>query len=50
MASKYTEYKQLNLPEIGREIGVFWQQQHIFEKSIKTREGKPAFTFYEGPP
>ena len=50
MAAKYKEYKQLNLPEIGREIGAFWQKQNIFEKSIKTREGKPAFTFYEGPP
>ena len=50
MSAKYKEYKQLNLPEIGREIGAFWQKQNIFEKSIKTREGKPAFTFYEGPP
>ena len=50
MAAKYKEYKQLNLPEIGREIGAFWQKEDIFEKSITSREGKPSFTFYEGPP
>lgn len=27
-----------------------WQQEHTFEKTIKNREGKPNFVFYEGPP
>ncbi|MFM7485472.1 MAG: class I tRNA ligase family protein, partial [Cytophagales bacterium] len=27
-----------------------WQKLGIFEKSVGNREGKPAFTFYEGPP
>ncbi len=28
----------------------FWKESHIFEKSIASREGRPAFTFFEGPP
>lgn len=32
------------------EILRFWKENHIFEKSISSREGKPGFTFYEGPP
>ncbi len=28
----------------------FWEENGIFEKSVEMREGKPTFTFYEGPP
>ncbi len=28
----------------------YWQEHQIFERSISEREGKHAFTFYEGPP
>ncbi len=27
-----------------------WEQQRTFEQSIETREGRPSFVFYEGPP
>jgi len=27
----------------------FWKEEKIFEKSVSNREGKPEFTFYEGP-
>lgn len=27
-----------------------WLEEKVFEKSITSREGRPAFTFYEGPP
>lgn len=47
---KYKEYKQLNLPQTAEEMGRFWEQEGIFEKSLKTREGHPPFVFYEGPP
>ena len=50
MAKKYTEYKQLNLPEVADEILAFWEQNDIFKKSIETREGQEPFVFYEGPP
>lgn len=33
-----------------REILKFWKEQKIFEQSIAVREGRPGFTFYEGPP
>jgi isoleucyl-tRNA synthetase len=46
----YNEYKQLNLPEIDREMLKFWEKEHIFQKSISTREDAPTFVFYEGPP
>src|SRR5690606_25067220 len=32
------------------EILKYWQENNIFEESISSREGKPAYTFYEGPP
>jgi isoleucyl-tRNA synthetase len=46
----YPEFKQLNLPQIGKDILDFWEKEKIFEKSISSREGMPDFVFYEGPP
>jgi len=50
MNKVYKEYKQLNLPEINREILEFWKLNETFQKSISTREGNKEYTFYEGPP
>ena len=47
---KYKEYKQLNLPETGRQVLEFWKQNNIFEKSITSRSAGNPYTFYEGPP
>ena len=47
---KYREFKQLNLPEIDKEILQFWQENKIFEKSVNDRPGDKSFVFYEGPP
>ena len=47
---KFNEYKQLNLPQLSREILEQWEQEGLFEKSITTREGHPQFLFFEGPP
>ncbi len=47
---KFQEYKGLDLPRIGEEILLRWKENRIFEKSITTREGKPGYVFYEGPP
>ncbi len=46
----YKEYKQLDLPETGNDILAYWQQHHIFEKSISNRPASKPYTFYEGPP
>ncbi len=48
--SKYREYKQLDLGSVGKEELLRWDKERTFEQSVTTREGKPAFTFYEGPP
>jgi isoleucyl-tRNA synthetase len=37
-------------PALEKEMLKFWKERSIFEKSISTREGRPGFTFYEGPP
>ena len=42
--------EKLSYPAVEKEILKFWKENAIFEKSISTREGKPGFTFYEGPP
>jgi isoleucyl-tRNA synthetase len=46
----YKEFKQLNLPEIDREIAAFWAENKVFEQSIEQRPKEGAFVFYEGPP
>ena len=49
-AKQYREVKNSTQTQIEQEIAAFWQSQHIFEQSISSREGKPQFVFYEGPP
>ncbi len=46
----YKEYKQLNLPQTGRDILEYWKENKIFEKSIANRPENKPYTFYEGPP
>jgi isoleucyl-tRNA synthetase len=46
----FKEYKQVDYAQIADEILKFWREENIFEKSVTSREGKPTFTFYEGPP
>ena len=48
--NKYKDYKQLNLPEITERITNKWKVENTFEESIKVREGKESFVFFEGPP
>ena len=47
---KFKEYTNLNLSDVNKEMLTRWNDQDIFHKSIATREGKPSFVFYEGPP
>ena len=47
---KFREYKQINYPEVGKEIRAFWKNNNIFSKTITERSGGPSFTFFEGPP
>ncbi len=47
---QFKEYKQLNLPEMSREVLADWEKEDLFHQSIETRAGHPAFLFFEGPP
>ncbi len=48
--AKFKEYKGLDLSRIADEVLETWDADDTFHKSITTREGKPSFVFYEGPP
>src|SRR5439155_7930890 len=37
-------------PALEAEIGQFWKERRIYEKSLDRRAGAPRFVFYEGPP
>ena len=50
MNEKFPEYKSLDLSQVNKEVLETWEKHHTFEASLKTREGHPAFVFYEGPP
>ena len=40
----------VSFPRLEEEIGGFWKERRIYEKSLLARAGGPAFVFYEGPP
>jgi isoleucyl-tRNA synthetase len=40
----------VSFPRLEEEIGRFWKEKDIYEKSLAARAGAPAFVFYEGPP
>ena len=50
MSKKFREYKGLDLTKVAEETLAFWEAEHIFEKSISTRDEKKSYVFYEGPP
>jgi len=50
MSKKFREYKGLNLTKVAEETLAFWEAEHIFEKSITTRDENKPFVFFEGPP
>lgn len=50
MSTKFPEHKGLDLPKVAEEIGKYWQDKNIFEKSVSTREGNKPYVFFEGPP
>ncbi|HVY73218.1 MAG TPA: isoleucine--tRNA ligase [Puia sp.] len=47
---RYKEYRQLDLPAIGRDVLSKWNAGNTFQKSIDLRSGNTPFVFYEGPP
>ena len=41
---------QVSFPKLEEEILKYWDSEKIFEKSVTSREGKPLYSFYDGPP
>lgn len=48
--NQYSEYDQLHLPTIEKEILKWWEDNKVFEQSVNTRPDDKRFVFYEGPP
>ena len=49
--SMYKEVSpNLNFVEREQETEKFWEENHIFEKSMEERQGDNAYVFYDGPP
>ncbi len=40
----------LKFVEREKEVEKFWEENHIFEKSMKERNGNDIYMFYDGPP
>ena len=40
----------MNFAQREEEVIKFWRDEDIFKKTVKLREGAPAFTFFDGPP
>src|SRR6266508_1863795 len=41
---------KVSFPELEQRILRFWDEEDIFAKSLKARQGGPEWVFYEGPP
>ncbi|MCX6287940.1 MAG: isoleucine--tRNA ligase [Bacteroidetes bacterium] len=50
MKTKYTEYRNLDLTRIGKDVQSYWKEHNTFEKSLELTKGKTPYVFYEGPP
>ena len=50
MDMKFKEYKGLDLARTAEEVLKQWDADDTFGRSLRMREGAPAFVFYEGPP
>lgn len=46
----YDVAEKINFAEEEERILKFWKDIDAFEKSLKLSEGKPEYTFYDGPP
>src|SRR3989338_11693354 len=46
----FGDLDKFSLPGFEKEVTKFWEESHIFEKTLeKTAKGKP-YSFYDGPP
>ena len=50
MGKRFPEYKGLDLSQVNKEILKTWDDNDTFRRSIRQRNGKGEYVFYEGPP
>jgi isoleucyl-tRNA synthetase len=50
MGKRFPEHKGLDLSKVNKDILKVWDENGTFEKSVRQRDGKGEFVFYEGPP
>jgi isoleucyl-tRNA synthetase len=41
---------EVHFPSLEREVLERWKADATFEKSVRAREGRPSYVFYDGPP
>ena len=46
----FPSYRNLNLVAVSKDIQTYWENSLTFEASVSTREGRPPYIFFEGPP
>ncbi len=46
----YQQYDSLDYAKLAAEVLTYWNQNQVFEQSVAHRDGRPTFTFFEGPP
>ena len=42
--------ESVRFPQVETEVLKYWEQIDAFQTSLKMSEGKPEYTFYDGPP
>jgi isoleucyl-tRNA synthetase len=50
MGKRFPEYKGLDLSKVNKEILKVWDENNTFHRSVREKNGKGEFVFYEGPP
>lgn len=48
--SRFPEPGQIHHPKLEAELLAGWKQERVFEQCIERGQGRPVFSFYEGPP
>ena len=50
MSKRFPEYKGLDLAKVNSEVLKMWDENDTFRRSLRSRNGKGEFVFFEGPP
>ncbi len=50
MGKRFPEYKGLDLSQVNKDILKTWEENDTFRRSVRQKNGKGEYVFYEGPP